>query len=198
MFSFQSEPVEFEGTDEDQIQNTPVGEPTMLKCQVNQPISFCSWIMPHGAVLSKSQGRYRLLSLITSKRKCTVRSKTAHIIRRHNLTDSVFPENDNQNRSKHLTGEYRIEGDFSEGNCSLALQEVKPHDEGNWRCVVRVRPSGEDVNGPLLHLHMTEHHLPRQGQCLLLRCALRGLHLSLLSADEMTEVQSIIHFNIFL
>lgn len=54
---FQSEPVEFEGTDEDQIQNTPVGEPKVLKCQVNQPITFCSWIMPHGAVLSKSQGK---------------------------------------------------------------------------------------------------------------------------------------------
>lgn len=64
ILSFQSKPVEFEGTDEDQIQNTPLGEPAILKCQVNQPISFCSWIMPHGAVLSKSEGKTTILFYI--------------------------------------------------------------------------------------------------------------------------------------
>lgn len=158
----KSEPVEFEGTDEDQIQNTPVGEPKVLKCQVNQPITFCSWIMPHGAVLSKSQ------------------------------------EDDNQNRSKHFTGDYRIEGDFKEGNCSLALQEVKPHDEGNWRCVVRVRPSGEDVNGPLIHLHMTEHHLPKQGGTALVDPEDDSLNLLVISLVIICSFLSIIVVLLFM
>lgn len=47
--------VEFESNDEDYIQNTPVRESTILKCQINKPISTCSWIMPDGAVFNVSQ-----------------------------------------------------------------------------------------------------------------------------------------------
>ncbi|KAK8746254.1 hypothetical protein OTU49_017327 [Cherax quadricarinatus] len=45
----------FDFTHEDYIQDVPTGESALLKCQINKPISSCSWIMPHGDMFNVSQ-----------------------------------------------------------------------------------------------------------------------------------------------
>ncbi|KAK3864778.1 hypothetical protein Pcinc_029558 [Petrolisthes cinctipes] len=112
--------VEFKTSHEDYIQNAALGDSVILKCQINKPITSCSWVMPHGAFFNLSQ----------------------------DLTNSSNP-------SKYAE-DYRLEGDLSEGNCTLRVREVRLQDEGDWRCLVE---SGDHHSqGPLLHLHISQHN----------------------------------------
>nr|XP_045601254.1 uncharacterized protein LOC123759991 isoform X1 [Procambarus clarkii] len=110
----------FDSTHEDYIQDVPIGESATLKCQINKPISSCSWIMPHGDMFNMSQ------------------------------------DAEDTNKPSKYTRDYRLEGDLSEGNCTLRLREVRQQDEGNWRCVVHVGEEASVFQGPLLHLHIID------------------------------------------
>ncbi|XP_042243226.1 uncharacterized protein LOC121880171 [Homarus americanus] len=113
----------FDSTHEDYIQDVPIGESAVLKCQINKPISSCSWIMPQGDLFKMSQ------------------------------------DAEHSNKPSKNMRDYRLQGDTSEGNCTLHIREVRQQDEGNWRCVVRIGEQQEEFQGPLLHLHIidTEH-----------------------------------------
>lgn len=72
------------------------------------------------------------------------------------LTTSKDKE-DSQEESEY-PNDYRIQGDLSEGNCSMEIHEVGYHDEGNWRCVVRTWDMPNEAQGPLLHLHILDEN----------------------------------------
>ena len=69
-----------------------------------------------------------------------------------------FPDKDDTKQQSNQLNGYKITGNLREGNCSLELRKVSNYDEGNWRCVVRPNGIHQDIQGPLLHLHILDHN----------------------------------------
>ncbi|XP_064109884.1 uncharacterized protein LOC135217785 [Macrobrachium nipponense] len=57
----------------------------------------------------------------------------------------------------NITDGFRIIGNLSEGNCSIEISNVARNNEGNWHCTVHDPNAGQDIQGPLLHLHILDY-----------------------------------------
>ncbi|XP_063862573.1 uncharacterized protein LOC135101975 isoform X1 [Scylla paramamosain] len=73
---------------------------------------------------------------------------------------NVSQEEEQLNKFETSVGDYRLEGDLKEGQCSLLVGRVQHKDEGDWQCVVQVAGQEKEIQGPLRHLHITDLPYP--------------------------------------
>jgi len=72
----------------------------------------------------------------------------------HGAFFNLSQDETNSNQPSIYAEDYRLEGDLSDGNCTLRIREVKLQDEGDWRCLVQAEEYYSQ--GPLLHLHIAQ------------------------------------------